>query len=79
MEQDLLTASVQCISLGEYSDHEKIEEHEVKRGMFRAKVSLWPGLSGGPAIPMAQNFVENRLFIGMGIFSFTFYFLPVLK
>lgn len=32
-------------------------------------VSLWPGMSGGPVIPMRANFIERKLFIGMGMLN----------
>lgn len=31
-------------------------------------VSLWPGMSG-PVIPMRANFIEQKLFIGMGMLN----------
>eukprot|EP00026_Physarum_polycephalum_P022176 Phypoly_transcript_26010.p1 GENE.Phypoly_transcript_26010~~Phypoly_transcript_26010.p1 ORF type:complete len:110 (+),score=17.17 Phypoly_transcript_26010:98-427(+) len=38
--------------------------------MFRAKMSMWPGLSG-PCIPIHPRFIRDKLFIGMSSGKYT--------
>ena len=52
---------VQCISLGELEAD--ADEGWEKSCTFRG---LWPGLCGGPVIPLKQKELQNREFIGTG-------------
>lgn len=51
-----------CISIGEYMEH---DDADTTQPNFLARVSMWPGLSGGPTIALSAEHFANRQFIGL--------------
>lgn len=51
-----------CVSLGKLKADE--DEGWEKSCTFRCVMSLWPGLSGGPIIPLQADLIQNLHFIG---------------